>query len=232
MVNYNVGRVPMSVNIKARMVGFWKRIVTGKKEKISRTLYEMLYKLDSGNVYHSKWLNCVKDIISECGFINAWNNQYIDTNCQLSKNVKQYYHNLFVNEWMAQIFNTSKCLNYRMYKSKFGFEDYSTTLPFDLRINLCKYRCSSHRLPIECGRFYSIDRSERICDLCNSNVLGDEIHYIYDCSCFNAERLKFLPADICKVKNTMSFSNLMNSKDKFVLVGLAKFCKIVMSIYK
>ena len=41
-----------------------------------------------------------------------------------------------------------------------------------------------------------------------------------------------LPADICKVKNTMSFSNLMNSKDKFVLVGLAKFCKIVMSIYK
>ncbi|CAG2193283.1 unnamed protein product [Mytilus edulis] len=110
----------------------------------------MLYKLDSGNVYHSKWLNCVNDIISECGFINAWNNQYIDTNCQLSKNVKQYYHNLFVNEWKAQIFNTSKCLNYRMYKSEFGFEDYLTTLPFDLRINLCKYRDSTGTYITEC----------------------------------------------------------------------------------
>jgi hypothetical protein len=35
--------------------------------------------------------------------------------------------------------------------------------------NMCKFRCGSHKLPIEMGRFCSIDRSERICDLCNSN---------------------------------------------------------------
>ena len=69
-----LGRVPMFVNIKARMVGFWKRIITGKKEKISRTLYEMLYKLDSADVYHSKWLKCIKDVLYECGFADAWNN--------------------------------------------------------------------------------------------------------------------------------------------------------------
>jgi hypothetical protein len=33
-----LGRVPMSVHINARMIGFWARIVNGKKEKISRTL--------------------------------------------------------------------------------------------------------------------------------------------------------------------------------------------------
>lgn len=31
-----LGRVQLSVNTKARMVGFWKRIVTGEKLKISR----------------------------------------------------------------------------------------------------------------------------------------------------------------------------------------------------
>lgn len=227
-----LGRVPMSVNIKARMIGFWKRIVTGKKEKISRTLYEMLYKLDSSNVYHSKWLNCIKDILFECGFHDAWNNQFVDMNCQISKNIKQHYHNFFVNKWKDEVYNSPKCLNYRIYKTEFGFENYLTILPFDLRISLCKFRCGTHRLPIECGRFFSIDRSERLCDLCNKNVIGDEFHYIFECSYFNAERLKYLPANICSAKNVLSFTVLMNSKDKFVLVGLAKFCKIVMSIFK
>jgi hypothetical protein len=36
-----LGRVPMSVHINARMIGFWARIVNGKKEKISRTLYDL-----------------------------------------------------------------------------------------------------------------------------------------------------------------------------------------------
>ena len=87
-----LGRVPMSVNIKARMVGFWKCIVTGKKEKISPTLYDMLYKLDSGDIYHSKWLNFVKNVLIECGFVDAWNTQYVDSKSSLSENVKQFYH--------------------------------------------------------------------------------------------------------------------------------------------
>jgi hypothetical protein len=48
-----LGRVPMSVSVKARMIGFWERILTGKREKISRTLY-IIYKLDVPDVFHSK----------------------------------------------------------------------------------------------------------------------------------------------------------------------------------
>ncbi|KAK6188042.1 hypothetical protein SNE40_004310 [Patella caerulea] len=66
-----LARMPMCICVKARMVGFWKRLVTGKEEKISRTLYEILYRLDSGDVYHSTWLNCIKDILTECGFVNV-----------------------------------------------------------------------------------------------------------------------------------------------------------------
>jgi hypothetical protein len=58
----------MSVHINARMLGFWARIVNGKKEKISKTLYAILYQLDLCDVYHSKWLNCVKDILNKCVF--------------------------------------------------------------------------------------------------------------------------------------------------------------------
>lgn len=37
-----LGRMPISVALKARMIGFWERILTSKKEKISQTLYDIL----------------------------------------------------------------------------------------------------------------------------------------------------------------------------------------------
>jgi hypothetical protein len=48
-------------------------------------------------------------------------------------------------------------------------------------------------LPIEMGRFFSIDRSERICDLCNKEELGDEFHYLFNCTFFKDERKKIIP---------------------------------------
>jgi hypothetical protein len=52
---FRVSGVPMSVHINARMIGFWARIVNGKKENISKTLYDILYRLDLCDVYYSKW---------------------------------------------------------------------------------------------------------------------------------------------------------------------------------
>ena len=41
----------MYVHINARMIGYCAGIVNGKKEKISRTLYDILYQLDLCDVY-------------------------------------------------------------------------------------------------------------------------------------------------------------------------------------
>ena len=52
----------------------------------------------------------------------------------------------------------------------------------DLRIAFSKFRCVNHKLPIEKGRFYgiAIDDNDRVCELCNTNKLGDEYHYIFN----------------------------------------------------
>lgn len=77
--------------------------------------------------------------------------------------------------------------------------------------------------------FFSIEKSERICDLCNSGMLGDEFHYLLNCYYFKQERSKFLPIDLSNIRNIISFSDLMNSHDKYVLIGLSKYCKIIVS---
>ena len=40
-------------------------------------------------------------------------------------------------------------------------------------------------LPIETGRWFNIERDDRICHLCNSDV-GDEFYYIFNCTSFRA----------------------------------------------
>jgi hypothetical protein len=79
-----LGRVPMSVHINARMIGFWARIVNG-----------ILYQLNFCDVYHSKWLNCVKDILNKCGFINCWNDQLVPRNYHITRLV-QPLHRIIV----------------------------------------------------------------------------------------------------------------------------------------
>lgn len=79
---------------------------------------------------------------------------------------------------------------------------------------------------------FNIENSERICDLCNSGELGDEFYYLFNFDYFKQKRYKFLPLDVCKNRNIISFSDLMNSHDKYVLSGLSKYCKVIISVFK
>ena len=48
------GRFPSDILIKARMIGFWKRVITGKQVKISSVLYRLTFEMHKRNMHHSK----------------------------------------------------------------------------------------------------------------------------------------------------------------------------------
>jgi hypothetical protein len=83
------------------------------------------------------------------------------------KPMSTYLSSLFINSLKLIVFGT-------LYK--YSGIIFFTILPPDLMYNMCKIRCGSHKLPIELGKYFSIDRSERICDLCNKEELGDVFH--------------------------------------------------------
>ena len=39
-----------------------------------------------------------------------------------------------------------------------------------------------NRLPIEHGRFWGIERDDRICDICPCWFIGEEFHCLFECS--------------------------------------------------
>ena len=57
---------------------------------------------------------------------------------------------------------------------------------------LCKFRCRSHYLPVNNGRFIEVTQADLKCTLCKNGDVGDEYHYLCVCSYFNAERTKFI----------------------------------------
>jgi hypothetical protein len=74
----------------------------------------------------------------------------------------------FLQNWNDDRQTCSKAINYRIFKDTFGFEDYFNILDekdFDILQILV-----SHNLPIECGRWQNLERENRKCNLCNSDI--------------------------------------------------------------
>ena len=117
-----------------------------------------------------------------------------------------------------------------MFKENCEFEEYLDILNNKERIVLCKFRTANHRLIIETGRWHNIDRENRICTLCDEGLVGDEFHYLLECSYFNDERKNLLGEDYCIRPNIIKYKNLMNTKNVPVLRNLCHFIKIIFAI--
>ena len=75
-----------------------------------------------------------------------------------------------------------KNLNYRLFEKSLSIDEYQLNLPANLSKNYCKFRTGNTKFPIETGRWFNIPRENRICKLCNSKDIGDEFHYLLDCT--------------------------------------------------
>ena len=78
---------------------------------------------------------------------------------------------------------------YTSLKESPGFENYLNIPNQKLRQAITRMRISSHKFPIETGRFEHKERSERICPLCCDGI-GDEVHYLISCQNDEMSRIR------------------------------------------
>ena len=77
MVYGELGRCPIFVSINKIMVGYWSRVVQGKETKLSRKIYECMYRLHTEGKYSSPWLLHIKNVLNHCGLSHVWLDQEI-----------------------------------------------------------------------------------------------------------------------------------------------------------
>ena len=223
MIFGELGRYPLSKTIKCRMLNFWLSLLHGDR-KLSTVLYGVIFHLTQLNETQNKWLLHIENILNALGLTELWLNQGF--------NVDKSWFRLFIKQrlsdqeqqnWIAKVNDSPKCINYRMFKTNFGFENYLNNLSQKWRDIFVRFRCRNHKLPIEKGCQSNIPRNERICILCNREDIGDEFHYIFECPHFSDDRNKLVPKKYTKTLNSIQFCELFASKG----LNLVKLCKFI-----
>ena len=189
-------------------------------------MYKSIRNLFDNRLIKCGWLESVNKILNDCGLTYIWNdctNVNYEWFCNI---VKQKLIDQFTQKWYDDISNSQKGYNYRIFKENHGKEDYlSMNLPYCLQNMLMRFRTGNHKLPVERGRYQSIERMNRNCDLCDTHSVGDEYHFIMECKSLSTLRSKYFPQYYCKHNSAIKFRQLMGSKDKKLLIKLAKFIK-------
>ena len=72
MVYGELGRYPISIDIKVRMIKFWCKLIMGKQSKLSHICYKLLYNNNFLKDGFSLWIKNIQDILNKSGLSYIW----------------------------------------------------------------------------------------------------------------------------------------------------------------
>ena len=230
MVYGEIGKNKLAKNVTLRMLMFWYKLVHSKMSKVANVLYNFQYALSVRQENSMSWVIKIKNLLDNLGLTEIWNNQASNLTLASFKSlISAKLNDINKQEWHSDVEENSQCLNYRIFKQTLHFEKYFHHLNDSEAKILCKFRCANHKLPIVSGRYNQIPRNERFCTHCNEGKIGDEFHYLFQCSRFHEQRKKYLKRYYWKNPNTLKMDQLFNCEKKTILFNLTKFCSYIMT---
>ena len=113
-------------------------------------------------------------------------------------------------------------------KTDFVYERHLNVIKCAEKIRLIvQMRTSTHRLRIETGRYgrNRVDRHERLCQVCSSNDIEDEFHFLFKCVCYNDIRRRRIKPYYWNNPSVFKLIKLLNSTSSVELINLAIYIK-------
>ena len=131
-----------------------------------------------------------------------------------TQSVKKSGCSEFIQFWKKEKSTQNKLSFFNCIKPEFGYEEYLSTLPRNIRSHVTRLRISAHTLKIETGRYntkYDNARLlQKVCDFCTEEgladtllhelpffdpIIEDELHVLVTCPKYNIPR-SLIPSDI------------------------------------
>ena len=78
MINGELDIKPVGLDIKARVISFWSKLVTNQYNKLSSLIYRVIHRMHKGNTIKSNYKN-VENILNACGFSGIWESQNVQS---------------------------------------------------------------------------------------------------------------------------------------------------------
>jgi hypothetical protein len=145
--------------------------------------------------------------------IQLENSTLFDIDCCTSMMLDEFKHT-----WKALIIHKPKLRTLVTFKNCYLTEHYvSLNLSRNQRSVLAQLRCGILPLEIETGRYSGVSEENRLCKICNSGEIENEVHFVFNCSMYQHERLEFSSAVQGKYNN---FTNLQANVKLYILFTL------------
>ena len=149
----------------------------------------------------------------------AVRNPYVHNTCMPESYLSQYRKNHPHSPQHSQ-----KLEFYRSFKTDHTYSSYlDLTRGTAGRRALVKLRISNHKLMIETGRCNRTTKDNRHCPFCRSNVIEDEVHFLFQCHTYSMIRNKFynkvktLIPNITQLPISGLINELMNSNSNYFI---------------
>jgi len=174
------------------MLRFWNRLVRLDETRLVKRIF--MFYADSPN----NWGDDIRQIAEMLHLDHVWHRQglfdieYAKSQCNVMMN----------HEWKIEVCQKPKLRTYIQFKHDFGLEPYLRHISITRysRSILAQLRVGILPLHIETGRFKNITDqetgnirkllpNERVCGICNSGDLEDEIHFLFKCHKYQDERV-------------------------------------------
>ena len=114
-----LGRYPIDIIIKTRIIGFWNKLLLDKQTKISYILYKNLKDL----ALAPKWIVNVKNILDSVGRSDLWLNQNNIQTFSIKHIIKQTLVDQFLQRWHCNVNISSKEKHYKIFKETVELEN-------------------------------------------------------------------------------------------------------------
>ena len=207
-IQLDLGRYPISTYMHYQAIKYFSRLSSINSERLLYEAYNLEKQLQTGETV---FFNYITNVLNKIGMSNVWIDQIEhDRNNLLEKPVIAKsmlirFNDVFSQTALAHIQNTNKLTFLKSLKEVYKSEKYLKINNFGNRRAITKLQTSNHTLDIEAGRWTNIERENRLCKQCTENKIEDEIHFLFQCTKYTAERQKTF--ETIKTKTNIDLSN-------------------------
>ena len=142
----------------------------------------------------NNWNRDLKRLFKEIDKEFLWNvdARMVDMKDLLEHAEKSLMHTV-KEQWKKDLNSQSKLRTYKLFKENYNVENYvEINLPRNLRSGLARLRSGTLPIRVKTGRFEQLPINERLCKICNQNMVEDEYHFVFECVAYDVLRIMFL----------------------------------------
>ena len=102
MIYGELGRVPLDIKIKTKIITYWTKLISGQGNKIASILYKLGYSLFSEHQNKFPWIKHIENVLNECGLSNIWLSQSFPNEKWLKSKVNLVLTDQFKQQWISK----------------------------------------------------------------------------------------------------------------------------------